>query len=361
MNKRNFLKLLLTTTTLYKTNLSFAQENKTKLLFVYLRGAADGLNMIIPNDSYYCQYRPTLSISQAQSLKISNDFSIHPNLEKSFYSLYKKNNAIFIPMAGQDDNSRSHFQSQDVMAFGANNNGSSGFLNRLATILQSQAVSFSELLPNVFKGNYSVPTLSLKNSSNEDYTKYVSEIRANSPLENTHLSEYNKIVQDINMRNNTKDNLLPTRFKKIAQFMDTSQVNLGYIELDSWDTHSQQGTIHGEFGRLTNNLDQCICAFKDNTTYWSNTVVVIMSEFGRTVFENGSKGTDHGHGNLMTLLGGAIHSSKILGEWNTLELKNLHENRDLPVYHNYKNILSKVFYELYGLNSKQLDTHFTII
>lgn len=353
MHKRTFLKYI-TASGLLISQSSFAKSNTKipKLLFIYLRGAADGLNFLAPTiDPLYYQYRPTLALEKSICLPINADFGMHPNFKDSLYSLYQQNQVIFFPTAGQLENSRSHFQAQDTMSYGVNEaHYSSGFLGRLGETLNTNCISFTETTRAIFSGKINVPTLSLKNlqSNSQQELEYLkSQFKPNSSFEQQfdNIIKYNEVTAKLNNNN--------PRFERIAKFMDTSEINIGYVELDSWDTHANQGSLHGEFGKLTKNLNDSLISFKSNTTQWDNTLVVIMSEFGRTTQENGSKGTDHGHGNLLTLCGGLIKKSAVAGVWNGLS--DLHESRDLPVYHDYRNVLRKTLSQMYALNNKQLD------
>lgn len=358
MNRRHFLQYL-TSSGILISQQSFADNNQSvpRLLFVYLRGAADGLNILAPySDPLYYQYRPTLSLEKSLCLPINNDFGLHPNFKNSLHQYYQNNQLIFFPCAGQIDNSRSHFQAQDTMSYGVNQSHyTSGFLSRLGEMVETNCASFTETLRPIFAGKKDISTFSLKSIQTNDL-KELEYLQSqfihdqNTQQQFSNIIKYNGITANLDKSPNVNTSV---RFKRIAQFMDQSDINIGYIELDSWDTHANQGQIHGQFGQLTKNLNEGLIAYKENTHSWNNTLIVIMSEFGRTVQENGSKGTDHGHGNLLTLCGGLITKSSIAGTWNGLS--DLHENRDLPVYNDYRNILRKTFSQMYLLNNKQLN------
>jgi uncharacterized protein (DUF1501 family) len=131
--------------------------------------------------------------------------------------------------------------------------------------------------------------------------------------------------------------------------------NLGFIDVGGWDTHVNQGGAQGQLANLLGNLGQGLSAFAQQMgPAWSHTVVAVISEFGRTFRENGTRGTDHGHGTAYWVLGGAVHGGRIAGEQVTVERKTLNQDRDWPVLNEYRGALSGLFARMYGLNASQL-------
>lgn len=359
MKRRNFFNIFpVLGLTFLNPNIVHAKENnEMKMLFVFLRGGADGLNMVVPhNDSVYYDLRKKIHIKKENQLEITTDFAINSKLKDSFYDSFKKNEAIFIPTSGQLHNSRSHFLSQKVMHFGVENReNKTGFLNRLLEITNLQGISFTKSKEIIFNGNVNVPNISLRDISYFLTPEIELEIFNNLNKDKLLLETYKSLLSTkynlLRLKNNNEPDYNDiVQFKRVAKYMDMSQSNIGYIELESWDTHHEQISA---FNDLLENLNSCLVAYKENTKSWNNTLVFIFSEFGRTVKENGGLGTEHGHGNLVTILGGGIKKSKILGDW--VPLNKLHENRDLFVLHEYKSILAKLFSEVYGLNKNQLD------
>lgn len=358
MKRRNFIKYGIITTILNSKNI-FAQtksKNQPNLLFILLRGGADGLSMLVPyNDQYYYEERPTIAIKKENCLEINNDFGINSSLT-NYFDWYKNNEAIFIPAAGQLNNSRSHFQAQDVLEFGVNNmtNYKSGFLGRLQEILGvTSSISFTENMSPIFTSEkITIPNVSV-NQLKGIFNFNSNLFNYNGNLKNIYLNvEKNiKIIDGLNKNTNNYSKL-----SGVGKFMKDGNYNLGFIDFNDWDTHADQGSKNGKLNYLLNNLNEELGIYKSTVgeSYWSNTLVVVMSEFGRKLKQNGN-GSDHGHGNLMSLFGGVINKSKILGDWLELKESNLHQNRDIPVYYQYRDILAEVFIKLYGLNKQEID------
>lgn len=340
MNRRNFLKsALIASSSIFLTNQSFAnrllEKNKKYLLVLFLYGGADGLSFLTPyNDNYYKEKRGDLAICNDNYNIISSDFAINSFLYDSYYDNYKNSGAAFFPLSGQYNNSRSHFLSQDLMEYGkeVEDKIDSGFLARLNFILSKKnnykTTAFCDQSPIIIKN---------------DNGSYLNNISVNNLSNNLHI--YNKITQEnISLTNNI------TELGKIANFMKNSHYNIGFTTMDLWDTHNNQKIrLENLLKNLNDNLKKFKSVMKED---WDNTTVVIMSEFGRTLNINGS-GTEHGHGNLFTFLGGDIKSG-IYGDWITLHEKNLHEKRDLPVLTEYKTILAELFMQKYDLSLDEI-------
>lgn len=353
MDRRNFLKsTLLAGAGLAFNNISFAKiEGKVpNLIFVLLRGAADGLSMLVPyNDEYYYDARKNIAIPKESCLEINSTFGLNPALDYC-YELYKNNQIVFIPAAGQNENSGSHFQSQAILEYGTGNIGKDGFLARLTETLKVKTISFTENISEITKSNkVDIPNIT------------VNHIDGLYNYSTIYKSDFSNIIKGVENNFNFIKEIQKTdfdrsnKFSKMAQFMKMTQYNTAFIELGDWDTHSSQGSLNGKMNELLVDLNANIKGFKETMGKdWDNTVMVIMSEFGRTLNENGD-GTDHGHGNLMMVLGGMITESKISGDWLSLKEDNLHERRDLPVFYDYRSILSEVFIKMYGLNNSQLE------
>jgi len=361
MDKRTFIKFNFANLIALSGNSLFAKtqaKDIPNLLFVFLRGGADGLSMLVPySDKDYYEARPSISIQKEKCNVINETFGLNPLLT-SYSSWYKENKAVFIPLAGQLNNSRSHFQAQDVLEFGVNNITifKSGFLGRLQEVLgNSKSISFTEnLSPIMTSEKFIIPTIAtphlmgmfnFNSNKNLKYEGKLSEVYSNVQK---NLELINKIS------NNNSSN---SKLGNVANFMKAGEYNIGFVDFNDWDTHSDQGNLNGgRLGGLISNLDRELLSFRKEfgEDKWNNTLVVVMSEFGRTIKQNGN-GSDHGHGNLMSLFGGVINKSKIAGEWFPLKEKNLHANRELQVMHQYRDVLAEIFEKLYGLNKGQID------
>lgn len=357
MNKRDFLKF--STLMLFNgclTNTVLAKNNTdVNLITILLRGGADGLDMLVPySDNNYYEKRPNISIEKEQCFILNSDFGLNKKL--SFLNeLYKSNNVLFFPASGQIHNSRSHFLAQDVLEYGVNNviNYESGFLSRLIEKTSSKGVSFTENITPIMKHErLVVPTLpkgimtgyfNYKGSpviKDPEISKVYLEVEKNIRISN-------EIKKQLN--NNDSEKKLSNAFLA----MKMGGYNISFVDFDDWDTHANQ---KGRMNNLLTNLDNEIKNLKKSMTEkdWEKTAIIITTEFGRVIKENGS-GSDHGHGSLLIITGGVIHKSKILGDWIILKENNLHESRDLPVIYETRNILSEIIGNLFGLNNQDLE------
>lgn len=385
MDRRNFLTsafVLGSSLTIYQSNV-FAlpsQVSNQKVLVVFLRGAYDGLNLLIPhNDSFYYEARPNIGVKKDLLKPIDSSFSLNPAVHDILYPMFQQKEITFIHAAGSVDNSRSHFHAQDVMEYGIFDNSSiynKGFLYRLYQQLdgkKSFPMSYTSNLPLILKGDNIVPNVSLKsnNKFNPDdrQTNLYEKLYQKSDLSSLQ-KESIQMAHEINnelkeeMNSASKDAISAKGFSlethKMAQFMKNQQgISIGFIDVGGWDTHVQQGNHQGNLPNNLKNLSQGLSTFKDNLgDQWKDTTVIVISEFGRTVRENGNQGTDHGHGNVVWVLGGNINGGKVSGEWNGLSQNTLHENRDLPVLNDYRSIIAQVLKEKLELSKNQLNTIF---
>jgi uncharacterized protein (DUF1501 family) len=145
--------------------------------------------------------------------------------------------------------------------------------------------------------------------------------------------------------------------QRVARFLrDRKSLSLAFMDIGGWDTHAGQGAAQGQLANRLSALGQGIKIFADELgPEWKKTALVVMSEFGRTFHENGSGGTDHGHGNVMWIAGGALRGGTICGEQVALTARTLHQGRDMPVLNDYRNVLAGLFSRLYGLSNPSLD------
>lgn len=353
-----------------------------KLLLVFLRGGYDAANLLVPvNSDFYYESRPNIAIARPSSdinsaISLSADWALHPVLRETIYPLYMAKQAIFIPFAGANDLTRSHFETQDNIELGQESgrrrNLRSGFLNRLAAVLNGVApMSFTDQLPLIFQGNADVPNAALRNITKPAFdarqTKVISSMYQNTAFSRQVSEGFS--VRDEVTREMTREMQAASRnaisakgfeleARRVARLMK-EKYNLGFIDVGGWDTHVGQG---GATGYLANRLDELgrglTAMAQELGSDWRNTVVVVVSEFGRTFRENGNQGTDHGHGTVFWVLGGAVRGGTVRGEQVQANAKSLFQNRDYPVLNEYRAVLAGLFLKLYGLNGSQLDTIF---
>src|ERR1700722_14786811 len=313
-----------------------APAGGARFLLVFLRGGYDSTNVLIPYASgFYYEARPTIAIARPDvalasgAMALDGDWALAPALRDTIGAMYLQRQVAFIPFAGTDDLSRSHFETQDSIELGQPAGGvrdyRSGFLGRLSqTLLGTSAsaspISFTDALPLAFEGAATVPNLSLKNLGkapfDERQARILSEMYADHHLESVvrdGLDLRQEVAQKMadEMGASGRSAINAKGFELEAERMGRlmrDKYRLGFIDIGGWDPHvgegSAQGTLAGNLAGLGRGLQVFSQTLGDE---WSNTVVVVISEFGRTFRENGNRGTDHGHGSVYWVLGGAIN------------------------------------------------------
>lgn len=362
---------------------SGSNANMPRFLLVFLRGGYDAANVVIPYSSkFYYDSRPTIAIAKPDSknpqsaFALNSDWALHPALRTSLEPMYARKEALFIPFAGTADTSRSHFETQDSIEAGysqdGNRNFNSGFMSRLAqTLSGSQPIAFTDALPTIFKGPNNVANISLKGVGKAQFDqrqgallaemyaghRLEASVREGLDLRSEVARDYEQEMQAAN-RGAVSPKGFEVEARRIARLM-RDRYQLGFVDVGGWDTHVNQGGATGALANNLDNLGQGLAAFAQEIgPAWKQTVVVVVSEFGRTFRENGTRGTDHGHGTAFWVLGGGIHGGRVLGEQVKVDSSTLFQNRDFPVLNDYRSVLGGLFQRMYGLDSEQIDTVF---
>jgi len=359
-----------------------APTDGPRLLVVFLRGGYDSTNLLIPySSSFYYEARPTIAIakpdaaSNTGALALDADWALAPAVRESLGILYAQRQAAFIPFAGTDDLSRSHFETQDSIELGQATGGArnfrSGFLGRLAATLQggegaASAIAFTDALPLAFAGPLTVPNLSLKNvgkpAFDDRQAQILSDMYAGHHLEpavSGGLELRHEVAQEIAGEDASANrNAINTKgFELEAERMGLlmrDKYRIGFIDVGGWDTHVGEGGAQGTLANNLSNLGRGLQAFSQSLgTEWNNTVVVVLSEFGRTFRENGNRGTDHGHGTVYWVLGGSINGGRIVGAQQPINRGTLFQDRDQPVLNDYQAVLGGLFRSMWGLSTTQ--------
>jgi uncharacterized protein (DUF1501 family) len=385
MNRRELLKsLALMSTCAFSSQLLAAPATQNRLLLVFLRGGYDASNLLVPTSSnFYYESRPNIAIARPgadvnAALELNSDWGLHPALRETIFPMYQAGEASFIPFAGTDDLSRSHFETQDSIEMGQALSGSrnyqSGFLNRLAAQLNAgSAMSFTDQLPIIMRGDTKVANAALrsvgKGNMDDKQSKMIAQMYQKTALENQVNDGFavrGEVVRDMQeemMNNDGARNAISAKgfeveAKRVAKMM-RDKYALGFIDVGGWDTHVNQGGATGALANKLEELGRGLAAYKQEMgSMWKNTTVVVMSEFGRTFRENGKRGTDHGHGSVYWVLGGGQKGGRVLGEQVRLEQAALFQNRDYPVLNEYRAVLGGIFASVYGLNAQQMDNVF---
>ncbi|WP_375462607.1 DUF1501 domain-containing protein [uncultured Methylobacterium sp.] len=356
-----------------------APKADARLLVVFLRGAYDAANVIIPTGSdFYYRARPNLAVARpdpgnpAAALALDADWSLHPALRETILPLYARGQAAFVPFAGTDDLTRSHFETQDTIELGQtvgrSRDYNSGFMARLAAELtRVRPITFTEQVPLIFRGTETVPNIAIngvgKPGIDERQAKLITAMYRDTPLAQA-VSEGFRVRDEVyhaisdHPAEADRGAVSPKGFelsaRRIGRLM-REQFNLGFVDVGGWDTHVNQGAGTGYLADRVGELGRGLAGFvQEIGPAWSDTVVVVLSEFGRTFRENGSRGTDHGHGSVYWVLGGGVRGGRIAGRQVAADEANLCQNRDHPVLTDYRALLAGLLRRLYGLDQPSL-------
>ena len=311
------------------------QAATPRFLLVFLRGAYDCNSLLVPTHSdFYYQARPTIAIARPGeangALPLDTRWGLHPALQGSLMPLFLQGQLGFVPFAGTNDLSRSHFETQDSIELGQPLAGGksfqSGFMNRLAQVLQKDSrrtvtpMAFTPHLPLSLRGDAQVANMALASVRKAGVDDRRSQIIA-SMYQGTALdaqvregfavqTAVQRSVQE-EMDKAGRDAISAKGFGLVAQRMAhlmRDQYDLGFVDIGGWDTHVNQGGASGNLANRLEDLGQGLAGFAQaiGPESWRHTVVAVISEFGRTFRENGNRGTDHGHGTAYWFLGGGL-------------------------------------------------------
>jgi uncharacterized protein (DUF1501 family) len=360
-------------------------KDRKRLVVVFLRGAVDGLNVVVPySESPYYISRPTIAIPRpgedGGALRLDDHFGLHPALS-SIMPLWDKGTLAFVHASGSPNSSRSHFDAQDYMETATPGYGKTpdGWMNRLLEVLPgtrsaTEAISLGPTLPRILSGPAAATNIVLNQAGTRPTPLDRPEIQAafdrlykgNDPLsvayregEAARKKLLTELTEEMTMANQGAPS--PVGFADEAQKLGRliardSTIKVAFLALGGWDTHINQGSVSGQLPNRLKALSETLATFVQalGTTY-SDTVILVMSEFGRTVHENGNTGTDHGHGNVMWVMGGNVGGGKVYGQWPGLSGNELYEGRDLSVTTDFREVISAVLESQFGLSTTQLN------
>lgn len=353
-----------------------AAAGDPRLIVIFLRGAADGLNIVVPyQESHYYEARPSIAIAhpgqENGAIDLNGQFGLHPALQ-SLVPIWQSGQLAFVPAAGSYVVSRSHFQAQDYMESGTPGNlggNPNGWLNRMMATLPAgtptQAVNIGTTLPLIFSGTESVANLAVGRSGSRPLPIDRPQIQtafdrlyANDPRLSAVYNE-GRAARDIVLTELAQENEeasrgapTPQRFAISAQYLarlmsGDAATQIAFMEIGDWDTHvNQRGRLNRNLGLLGDGL----VALKEGLgSVYENTTIVVLSEFGRTIAENGNGGTEHGYGNALWLMGGRVKGGELYGDWPGLAPGSQHESRDLRVTTDYRDVIWAVLAQQFGL------------
>jgi uncharacterized protein (DUF1501 family) len=343
-----------------------------RLVVVMLRGAVDGLNVVVPHgEAAYYESRPTIAIqkpgTENGALALDGHFGLHPALAAAM-PLWNDKQLAFVHAAGSPDPTRSHFDAQQFIENGTPGRATTadGWLNRTLAALPgphgpTDALALGPTLPFILKGPVAVANLPLGPRAAQPMAIDKPEIASafdklyagNSRQAEAYRQgrqARTQLVADMSSEQQMADNgappadALPGTATRLAKLMvQDPHIRIAFASVGGWDTHVNQGAHAGQLANRLKPLAEGLAAFaKGLGPLWNDTVVVVISEFGRTVRENGNTGTDHGHGNVIWLAGGRVNGGRVYGEWPGLAAAQLYEGRDLAVTSDYRHVLAAV-------------------
>ena len=356
----------------------FAKANTdARFVLVVLRGAADGLAIAAPyGEGKYRSHRGELAISKPGTsdglLKLDGLFGLHPSLSNT-HALFEKKEALVVHAVSSPYRERSHFDGQDVLENGvASARGKrDGWLNRALAPLGGSlgnevAIAMSQNTPLILRGGNSVTSWAPSRlpDADEDTLRRIEMLYAEDEFFSTRLAqalESQEIAGDIgNMEQSRRrgNDAAQSIMQSAAKFLTAPDgPQIAVLESGGWDTHANQGSTSGSLANRLEGLDQGLDALRRQLgSAWSETVVAVVTEFGRTVKVNGTRGTDHGTATAALLLGGAVNGGRIVADWPGLANNNLYEGRDLYPTTDIRSIFKGILWEHLQIPPGYLDS-----
>ena len=404
LNRRQFLRSaylvslagLLPSANSWAYSTGYPGSSSNKLIVILLRGAVDGLSVVASyGDSLYYSLRPSIALAKpgndAGVLDLDGHFGMNPSLEP-LLPFWKSKGLAFVVASGSPDPTRSHFDAQDYMESGVPGAKmvSSGWMNRLVQEIPSdnspvQALNLGAILPRIFAGSAKIGSASRNLADNKlvldrpKIAEYFSQLYRDEGTDlgqafaegmATHKTIENAMSESTGPAEQTLTNPvngqrsvaalvseqkaasrgapLPKNYgdfgTQLGKLMNRDpSIQIAFTDFGGWDTHVSQGNGKGQLANrlkpLATGLSQLAYALGP---LYNKTTIIVMSEFGRTVKENGNNGTDHGHGNVMWLLGGPVSGGKVYGRWSDLAPNNLYEGRDVPATTDFRDVICYV-------------------
>lgn len=343
---------------------SASTANGNKMVVIILRGAMDGLGAVpvIDRDAggeILARFRPDLI--EASSTPIGEGFALHPALSNIARLVHKGQGRIMHAAAGPY-RERSHFLAQDLLESGTDKFMSQdGWLNRALQYGPSalQAVAVGSSTPHIVKGSASVASWSppVLPEANEDTVARLLELYGSDPLLEKALAQSIQLSGTANMDGGSA--AARGDFSAITEaaarlLRPAGGPDIAVLSLSGWDTHASQANL---LGRQLGRLDEAVLTLETTLgAHWNKTLVTVVTEFGRTVRQNGTKGTDHGTGSAAFVLGGALRGRGLIGDWPGVSERQLFENRDLYPANDVRAIFMAALRQQFGFSRAILTT-----
>jgi uncharacterized protein (DUF1501 family) len=354
-----------------------ASGKRKTLIAIFQRGAVDGLNMIVPfGESNYYSSRPSIAIPKPQSgnqesaIDLDGFFGLHPSMS-ALKPRWNSSQLAIVHAAGSPDNTRSHFDAQDYMesATPGVKSTPAGWLNRYLRSKKDKdkslfrAVAVTRQMPRAMHGL--APVLAVSNVSNFAIRAGKSSANVQGGFEAIYSHEKNETLGETGRDTLEAVNYLkqvnPAQYQpenraeyprgefgnsllQIAQLIKAGVgLEIAFTDIGGWDTHVNQGNTRGQLANLLQQFSSGIAAlYQDLGQRMDDVVILTMSEFGRTVRENGNRGTDHGHANAMMVLGNNVRGGNVYGKWPGLKSDQLYEGRDLALTTDFRDVFGEI-------------------
>ena len=350
---------------------------KKLLITIFQRGAVDGLNMVVPyGEADYYRARPSIAIARPGTaegaIDLNGFFGLHPRMS-AFKPLWDRGDLAIVHASGSHDTTRSHFDAQDYMESATPGVKSTrdGWLNRYLSAADAhdtavgqgrnplRAVALTKQMPRTLQGV--APALAMGNTA--DFA--VADMGARTSFEEIYQAAQDQSLHGTAgeafdaMRTLARQTAAPYRpangavyprspfgqaLQEIARLAKSDVgLEIAFAESTQWDHHVNQGAASGQMANRLDDFSRGIAALaQDLGERMADTVILTMSEFGRAVAENGSRGTDHGHGNAMFVIGGGVKGREVHGQWPGLKTDQRYEGRDLAVTTDFRDVFSEV-------------------
>lgn len=346
------------------------------LIAIFQRGAVDGLNVVVPYAEHtYYDLRPNIAVAKPNggaeaAIDLDGFFGLHPSLA-SFKPLWDSKRLAIVHASGSPDHTRSHFDAQDYMesATPGVKSTADGWLNRFLQVKPDpqkslfRAVSMTQNMPRAMQGKAS--TLAISNLADFNiragqssasvqggfeamYDQAVNDTLHGTGKETFEAINYLKQVNPAQYKPENgatyPPNQLGNGLRQTAQLIKAGVgLEVAFTDVGGWDTHVNEGNQQGQLSNLLRQFSNAIAAlYTDLGQRMDDVVILTMSEFGRTVKENGNRGTDHGHANAMFVVGNSVRGGKVYGDWPGLKNEQLYEGRDLALTTDFRDVFGEI-------------------
>jgi uncharacterized protein (DUF1501 family) len=367
---------------------SLDSSSKRRLIVVFLRGAVDGLNVVVPHgEPAYYDARPTIAIGRTGAndgvIDLDGHFGLHPALAP-MNSQWRDGTLAFVHACGSPDPTRSHFDAQVFMESGTPGIKSTqdGWLNRTLAAIPgthspTEALSLGPTVPRILSGKVAVANIALGRAAERPmpmdrpvieaafdkmYVGNDSISRAYRDGRQARMRLISELTQDMKEANAGAPS--PQGFSddtdRLARLIGRDPtIRVAFMALGGWDTHVSEGAANGQLAGHLKPLGEGLASLaRQLGPSYQDTVIMVISEFGRTMHENGNGGTDHGHGNVMWVMGGPVKGGKVYGRWPGLSTASLYQERDLAVTTDFREPIATVLRSHMQFSDAQIDRVF---